>query len=86
MFEKRKRESIYIKSETLNMEIALSKKSGIAFCEDKVTYSPQEIDLFFNAGKTIDAAVHNVKKTLGGEVTSLDSVPETSNTGELDIF
>ena len=88
MFKERKPEFIYIKSDSLNMEIALSKKSGIAYCEDRVTYSPQEIDLFFNAGKVIDLSVHNTKKTFGGEVTSIENSaePGASREGELDIF
>jgi hypothetical protein len=64
---------IYIKSETLNQEIALSEKSGWVFCEDGTKYSPSEIKILDAGGYgAITLGVHNVKKVFGGEVVKLE--------------
>jgi hypothetical protein len=63
---------IYIKSEALNQEIALSEKSGWVFCEDKTRYSPGEIELLNTRDQVITLAVHNVKKVFGGEVVKVE--------------
>jgi hypothetical protein len=64
---------IYIKSETLNQEIALSEKSGWVFCEDGTRYSPGEIKILDAGGNgVITQGVHNVKKVFGGEVVKLE--------------
>jgi hypothetical protein len=64
---------IYIKSETLNQEIALSEKSGWVFCEDGTKYSPGEIKTLDAGGNgVITLGVHNVKKVFGGEVIKIE--------------
>jgi hypothetical protein len=64
---------IYIKSETLNQEIAWSEKSGWVFCEDGTRYSPGEIKVLDAGGHgAITLGVHNVKKVFGGEVVKVE--------------
>jgi hypothetical protein len=63
---------VYIKSEILKQEIAMSIKTGRVYCEDKVRYSPQEIDLFRNADAEIDLFTHLVKKVFEGEVVKVE--------------
>ena len=76
---------IYIDSELLKQRVALHKKSGWLICEDKypdgklVSYSPKEIDIFYEAGTQITMAVHAVKKILTGEVVSYEQADEKTS-------
>jgi len=76
---------IYIDSELLKQRVALHKKSGWLICEDKypdgklVSYSPKEIDIFYEAGAQVTMAVHTVKKVLTGEVVSYEQTGGKTN-------
>jgi hypothetical protein len=65
---------IYIRSDLLKQEIAMSEKTGIVFCEDfgpdgqHVQYSPKEIEILARDGGVLSPQVHAVKRILGGEV------------------
>ena len=63
---------IYIKSDLLKQEVAISEKTGWLFCEDGVKYSPEELQIFGKSGIPITMAVHNVKKNIGGEVVEIN--------------
>jgi hypothetical protein len=76
---------IYIYSELLNQEIAMSKKTGVVYCEDlgpdgkNVQYSPKEIEIIAREGGVLSPEVHAVKKVLGGEIVERTG---TGNQGE----
>jgi hypothetical protein len=79
---------MYIKSEELKQEVAVSLKSGWVYCEDKgpdgslVSYSPEELKILNADGKgKITPAVHNVKKIFGGRVVQYDG-PGPNDKGE----
>jgi hypothetical protein len=63
---------IYLKSEILKQKIAISEKTGWVFCEDKVRYSPQEIQALNKAGAEIDLRTHLAKKVFEGEVIKIE--------------
>ena len=71
---------IYIKSDLLKQEVAVSKKTGWVYCEDGVKYSPEEMEIIRRAGGVLDAATHAVKKAIGGEVVKVER--PTNKTGE----
>jgi len=71
---------IYIKSDLLKQEVAVSKKTGWVYCEDGVKYSPEEMEVIRRAGGVLDAATHAVKKAIGGEVVKIER--PTNKTGE----
>lgn len=73
---------IYIKSDLLKQEVAVSKKTGWVHCEDGVKYSPQEMEIIRQAGGVLDAATHMVKKTLGGEVVKVERSGNTESERE----
>jgi hypothetical protein len=73
---------IYIKSDLLKQEVAVSKKTGWVYCEDEVKYSPQEMEIIRRAGGVLDAATHAVKKIIGGEVVKIERLAnKTSESG-----
>jgi hypothetical protein len=59
---------IYIYSDYLGQEIALSEKTGILYCADKTQYSPAELELLDNGFGPVPLSVHRVKKFFHGEV------------------
>jgi len=63
---------IYILSDELKQEVALSEKSGWLICEDGVRYSPKELSILKEANARIDIFTHRVKKIIGGEVVSVE--------------
>ncbi|GHV79167.1 hypothetical protein AGMMS49944_09580 [Spirochaetia bacterium] len=71
-------EFLYMYSEILKQEIALSKKSGWAYSQDKgpdgkfVSYSPKEIQLITGGGGVLSPQIHRIKKLFGGEVIAND--------------
>jgi hypothetical protein len=81
---------MYIKSDELNQEVALSLKSGWAYCEDKgpdgklVNYSPEEIQILDADGKgKLTLGVHLIKKIFGGRIVQYDG-PGPDNMGKPD--
>jgi hypothetical protein len=79
---------LYIYSDVLKQEVAWSKKTGKAFCEDKVygtekhvEYKWSEIQMMDEAGLQIDPATHTVKKVFGGEVIRIERAG-TDNPGK----
>jgi hypothetical protein len=64
---------IYIYSDHLSQETALSEKTGILYCEDKTQYSPHELQLLDDAGTgAVPLAIHRVKKVLGGKIMKIE--------------
>jgi len=80
MEKKRNPNFIYIKSDLLLQEVAVSKKTGWFFCEDGVMYSPAEVEVLRKANRVLDMATHQIKKIIGGEIVSCE--PETGNRGK----
>jgi hypothetical protein len=74
---------VYIYSEALKQEIAMSEKTGRVYCEDKVQYSPQEIAIMNAAGVEIDLNTHLVKKVFEGEVVKVEGLG-TKSQGKSD--
>jgi hypothetical protein len=72
---------MYIKSETIKQEIAMSIKNGRVYCEDGIQYSPKELLLFFEEGVEIDVGTHIAKGVFGGEVVKVGKA-EGTNQGE----
>jgi predicted HicB family RNase H-like nuclease len=64
----RKAGFIYLYSDILKQEIALSEKTGVVFCADKTTYSKEEVDILDTWNLRVDGRVHRVKKIIGGEI------------------
>jgi hypothetical protein len=88
--KKRNPNFVYIFSRELQMEVAVSKKTGEVTCADGVKYSPAEIDVYERTGGIITLAEHRVKKIIGGEIveykgTGADKPPAVQQ-GELEIF
>jgi hypothetical protein len=74
---------IYMRSKILNQEIAWSEKTGFVYCEDKVQYSPREIELLKAAENIeIDFLTHLVKKVFGGEIIRIGNRQGADNKGE----
>jgi hypothetical protein len=69
----------YTKSEIINQEIALSKKSGWLYCEDGTKYSPEEVQILKVRGE-ITLGIHNVKKVFKGEIVKYE--PRSNDSGE----
>jgi hypothetical protein len=80
MAKERSPNFIYVLSDVLKQEVAISKKTGWLYCADGVKYSPQELCVMESAGAQIDILTHMVKKVIGGEVVKIDRT--TSSTGE----
>jgi hypothetical protein len=58
----------YFYSAELKQEVAVNIKTGLAYCEDKTMYKPEEIKIMDNAKQKITLEVHLVKKVFGGEI------------------
>ena len=56
---------IYIESEELQQVVAISKKTGKAYCQDGTEYSAAEVEILRKNGG-IDLAVHLVKGCFKG--------------------
>lgn len=63
---------VYYKSEILKQEIAMNKKTGWVYCEDRAQYSPHEILLLYEADVEIDVGTHIVKRVFQGEVIKVE--------------
>jgi hypothetical protein len=78
----------YISSNDLKQEIAVSHKTGWVYCEDKgpdgkpVSYSPAEVAIFEKAGTKITAAIHTVKKVIGGTIVEYGNETGPDNPGK----
>jgi len=74
---------IYIYSEILKQEIALSEKTGVVWCKDGVKYSPQEIAVLAEGGGVLPHEVHIVKKVFNdSEVVRYANGNRTENQGK----
>jgi hypothetical protein len=58
----------YFYSAELKQEVAVNIKTGLAYCEDKTIYKPEEIKIMDTAKQKITPGVHLVKKVFGGEI------------------
>ena len=90
---------LYINSESLKQEIAMSKKTGWLYTQDKypdgslVSYSPSELEVLAKSGCVLSMCIHTVKKILGGTIIECDiqegnvkeNIPEIRQ-GEFDIY
>ncbi|GHV90419.1 hypothetical protein AGMMS50268_09220 [Spirochaetia bacterium] len=68
MEKKRNPNFIYIYSEALKQEIAMSKKTGDVTCADGVKYSKAEVQIVASGEVEVTLAEHRVKKIFGGEI------------------
>jgi hypothetical protein len=68
MEKKRNPNFIYMHSEALKQEIAISKKTGDVTCADGVKYSNAEVQIVASGGVEVTLAEHRVKKIFGGEI------------------
>jgi hypothetical protein len=59
---------VYYFSKTLNMKYAFNTKTGGVVTEDKVEYTPEEIDAL--KGKQITPIIHELKKIFNGKVVN----------------
>jgi hypothetical protein len=84
----RKEGFLYIKSELLKQEVAMSLKTGWVYCEDKgpdgklVTYSPAELDVLAKTGSVITPGLHAVKKIIGGTIVEYEERNGTGDKGK----
>jgi hypothetical protein len=72
MEKKRNPNFIYIYSEALKQEIAMSKKTGDVTCADGVKYSRAEVEIVASGGVEVGLAEHRVKKIFGGEIVGFE--------------
>jgi hypothetical protein len=63
---------IYIYSDHLKQEIALSEKTGILYCTDKTQYSPQELQILDDGCGVVPLSVHLIKKVFSGKIIKID--------------
>ena len=56
----------YHYSKTLEMKYSWNPKTGVVWTEDRVKYSPKEIELL--KGSEITKEVHELKKMFEGEI------------------
>ena len=66
MPKERKPGFIYMFSEILNQEIAVSNKTGWVYCEDGTKYSPDELKLLHTIGGFLPLEVHILKSQFKG--------------------
>jgi len=59
---------VYYFSKTLNMKYAFNTKTGSVITEDKVEYTPEEINAL--KGKQITLEIHELKKIFNGKVVN----------------
>jgi hypothetical protein len=62
---------VYIYSNILQQDIAVSEKTGIVYCSDKIQYSVQEIEILDESSIKISLPVHRVKRVFGGEIVKV---------------
>lgn len=61
---------IYIDSHELKQIVAISKKTGWAYCQDGTKYSPAEVALLQKGGG-VQLPVHIIKREFGGTLVSV---------------
>lgn len=86
----RKDEFIYMQSETLNQEIAISKTSGKVYCKDGTVYTPAEIEEIRKHYGELPLIIHIIKKKFGGiivkdETTTYGPKETKIIQGQLDL-
>jgi hypothetical protein len=64
----------YFYSDTLKQEIALNKKSGSVYCEDRVWYDSNELRIMDTAGQEITLGVHLVKSLFRGKIVEFKEI------------
>ena len=74
--EKRNPNFIYIYSEALQQEIAMSRKTGDLVCADGTKYSAAEVALIASGEVPVTLAEHRVKKLFSGEFIGYDKTGE----------
>lgn len=57
---------LYFFSKALNMKYAYNKQTGEVYTEDKILYTPDEINIL--KGKEITPDLHNLKKAFNGKI------------------
>ncbi|MDR0663651.1 MAG: hypothetical protein LBF80_06200 [Spirochaetaceae bacterium] len=79
---------VYLYSEILKQKIALSKKTGVVYCEDKTRYEPRELEILGKNNGVLPLEVHLVKKVFedsevaGNERTGTNAAGAANKTGE----
>ena len=72
MGKKRNPNFLYLYSEALEQEIAMSKKTGVVTCADGVMYSKAEVQLIASGEVMVTIAEHRIKKIFGGEIVAYE--------------
>ena len=78
--EKKKRNPnfIYLISEYLQVEFAISKKTGDVYSADGVKYTAREVELLASNKIILTSAEHTVKKLFGGEFVGCEERGENN--------
>jgi len=79
--KKRNPNFIYIYSEALQQEIAMSRKTGDVVCSDGTKYSAAEVALIASGEVPVTLAEHKVKKLFNGEILGYDKAGEKKPAG-----
>jgi len=82
MTKERKPGWVYVYSDTFKQEYAFHKESGWVYFSDGVKYSPEELKIICEGGKTLTPAIHNVKLLFGGEVIKNEGRAGTNDKGK----
>ena len=61
----------YIDSHELNQLVAVSQKTGWAYCQDGTRYSPAEVEILKKNGGIV-LAVHIIKKEFAGILVTVE--------------
>ena len=79
--EKKKRNPnfIYLISEYLQVEFAISKKTGDVYSADGVKYTAREVELLASNKIILTSAEHTVKKLFGGEFVGCEKIGKNDN-------
>jgi len=77
--KKRNPNFIYLKSEYLQIEFAVSKKTGDVFSADGVKYAAKEVELLASNKIIITHVEHLVKKLFGGEFVGCEKMGKNDN-------
>jgi hypothetical protein len=84
MEKKRNPNFIYMYSETIKQEIAMSKKTGDVTCADGVKYSRAEVEIVASGGVEVGLTEHRIKKIFGGEIVGFERRSGTVSQGKPD--
>jgi hypothetical protein len=79
----------YYYSEILGEEFAIHIETGWVYFAKGARYSPDELNIIEESGRTLEPEVHRVKTLIGGDIVANkveDKKPPPVKQGELAIF